>query len=64
MIDLMYVVAASDERRTSSARIGVLSPRWIGIERTHAAEDVIGLRGSITVEPPSAGSAPTACGGC
>src|SRR4249920_3659522 len=26
------------------------SPRWSGIERTHSAEDVIALRGSITIE--------------
>ena len=26
------------------------SPRWRGIERTYTAEDVIGLRGTITIE--------------
>ena len=49
MVDLMYeerIRREADNLRTHWDS----SPRWIGIERTYAAEDVIGLRGSITVE--------------
>ncbi|MGA9161592.1 MAG: isocitrate lyase [Actinomycetota bacterium] len=49
MIDLTY-----DERIQREAedlrRNWDSSARWSGIERTHSAEDVIALRGSITVE--------------
>ena len=49
MIDLTY-----DERIRREAdnlrRHWSSSPRWAGIERPFSAEDVIGLRGSITVE--------------
>jgi len=49
MIDLTYeerIRREADNLRTHWDS----SPRWSGIERTHDAEDVIGLRGSITVE--------------
>jgi isocitrate lyase len=49
MIDLTYeerIRREADNLRTQWDS----SPRWSGIERTHDAEDVIGLRGSITVE--------------
>src|SRR5215218_1762075 len=49
MIDLTYeerIRREADNLRTHWSS----SPRWGGIERTHSAEDVIGLRGSITVE--------------
>jgi len=49
MIDLTY-----EERiRREAANLRThwsCSPRWVGIERPFEAEDVIGLRGSITVE--------------
>src|SRR4029453_3018489 len=49
MIDLTYeerVLRGADNLRTDWSS----SPRWAGIERPFSAEDVIGLRGSITVE--------------
>jgi isocitrate lyase len=49
MIDLTYeerIRREADNLRTRWSS----SPRWEGIERSFEAEDVIGLRGSITVE--------------
>jgi isocitrate lyase len=49
MIDLTYeerIRREADNLRTHWSS----SPRWAGIERAFSAEDVIGLRGSITVE--------------
>jgi isocitrate/methylisocitrate lyase len=49
MIDLTYeerIRREADNLRTHWSS----SPRWAGIERPFSAEDVIGLRGSITVE--------------
>jgi isocitrate lyase len=49
MIDLTYeerIRREADNLRTHWSS----SPRWEGIERSFEAEDVIGLRGSITVE--------------
>ena len=49
MIDLTYeerIRREADNLRTHWSS----SPRWGGIERPFSAEDVIGLRGSITVE--------------
>jgi len=49
MIDLTYeerIRREADNLRTHWSS----SPRWEGIERSFQAEDVIGLRGSITVE--------------
>jgi len=49
MIDLTYeerIRREADNLRTHWSS----SPRWKGIERSFEAEDVIGLRGSITVE--------------
>ncbi|HET9248711.1 MAG TPA: isocitrate lyase [Actinomycetota bacterium] len=49
MIDLTYDERIQREAENLRAHWDS-SPRWSGIERTHTAEDVIGLRGSITVE--------------
>jgi len=38
------------------------SPRWRGIERTYTADDVIGLRGTITIEHTLARLGRTGCG--
>src|SRR5678815_1430893 len=49
MIDLTYEERIQREAENLRTHWDS-SPRWSGIERTHSAEDVIKLRGSITIE--------------
>ena len=53
----MRVGAPNSRRESASFDVpsaltigGPSSPRWRGIERTYTAEDVIGLRGTVTIE--------------